>query len=118
MMPNIDPRTLKSMMAKMGIKSTEIDARSVVIDCQDRQIVITNPQVTQIEAQGTLSFQVAGNVEEHAKGDEHAEPEITEDDIKLVMEKTGESDAAKVKEALERNNGDIAAAILELGGHD
>ncbi|MCL5100108.1 MAG: nascent polypeptide-associated complex protein [Candidatus Marsarchaeota archaeon] len=118
MMPNIDPRALKSMMAKMGIKSTEIDARSVVIDCQDRQIVITNPQVTQIEAQGTVSFQVAGEVEERAKEQEHAAAEITDDDVKLVMERTGESDAAKVKEVLEKNNGDLAAAILELSGHD
>ncbi|MCL5102417.1 MAG: nascent polypeptide-associated complex protein [Candidatus Marsarchaeota archaeon] len=110
MMPNIDPRTLKSMMAKMGIKSSEVSADKVVISCPDKEIVITDPQVTRIEAQGTVSFQIAGNVEENEK---HVSLEISEDDVKMVMESSGASES-EAKEALEKNDGDIAKAILEL----
>ncbi|QRF74446.1 Nascent polypeptide-associated complex protein [Candidatus Micrarchaeum sp.] len=110
MMPNIDPRTLKSMMAKMGIKSSELNADKVVISCADKDIVITDPQVTMIEAQGTKSFQIAGTITENEKS---VSIEISEDDVKMVMESSGasEDDARK---ALEDSNGDIAKAILEL----
>ena len=74
MMPNIDPRTMKNMMAKMGIKSTEIPASKVVIESDGKNIVITNPQVTMIEAQGTTSFQISGDVTEQKA---HVEVEIT-----------------------------------------
>ncbi|EQD29545.1 nascent polypeptide-associated complex protein, partial [mine drainage metagenome] len=67
MMPNIDPRTLKNMMAKMGIKSSEVEAEKVVISCADRDIIITEPQITMIEAQGTTSFQIAGTITEQEK---------------------------------------------------
>ncbi|OJI07715.1 MAG: hypothetical protein BK997_02285 [Candidatus Micrarchaeum sp. ARMAN-1] len=109
-MPNIDPRTLKSMMAKMGIKSSELNADKVVISCADKDIVITDPQVTMIEAQGTKSFQIAGTITENEKS---VSIEISEDDVKMVMESSGasEDDARK---ALEDSNGDIAKAILEL----
>ena len=110
MMPNIDPRTLKSMMAKMGIKSSELNADKVIISCADKDIVITDPQVTMIEAQGTKSFQIAGTITENEKS---VSIEISEDDVKMVMESSGasEDDARK---ALEDSNGDIAKAILEL----
>ncbi|MCL4379290.1 MAG: nascent polypeptide-associated complex protein [Candidatus Marsarchaeota archaeon] len=111
MMPNIDPRALKEMMAKMGIKTSEIDAQSVTIHCADKDLVITNPQVTRIEAQGSVSFQVVGNVQEKMP---LAVTEITDDDIKFVMEKTGVSDKERVRTALRASNGDLAAAILAL----
>ena len=111
MMPNIDPRALKDMMAKMGIKTSDINAQSVTIHCADKDIVITNPQVTRIEAQGSVSFQVVGNVQEKMP---LATTEITDDDIKFVIEKTGVNDPDKVRMALRASNGDIAAAILAL----
>lgn len=110
MMPNIDPRTLKSMMAKMGIKSSELNADKVVISCADKDIVITDPQVTMIEAQGTKSFQIAGTITENEKS---VSIEISEDDVKMVMESSGASEE-DARKALEDSNGDIAKAILEL----
>jgi nascent polypeptide-associated complex subunit alpha len=110
MMPNIDPRTLKSMMAKMGIKSSELNADRVVISCADRDIVITDPQVTVIEAQGTKSFQIAGTITENEKS---VSIEISEDDVKMVMESSGASEE-DARKALESSGGDIAKAILEL----
>jgi NACalpha-BTF3-like transcription factor len=41
---------------------------------------------------------------------------VTDEDIELVSSKTGISDRDRVREALEHNNGDIAATILELTG--
>lgn len=111
MMPNVDPRALKEMMAKMGIKTSEIDAQKVTIHCADRDIVVSSPQVTRIEAQGSVSFQVAGNVEEKLA---LAVTEITDEDIKFVMDKTGVTDQDRVRTALRASNGDIAAAILAL----
>lgn len=111
MMPNIDPRTLKNMMAKMGIKSSEIEATRVVIESPGKEILIEQPQVTKIEAQGTVSFQISGIVSEMQR---FVEPDVTEDDIKLVMESAGIRDKEKAKQALIDAKGDIAKAILEL----
>ncbi len=110
MMPNMDPRQLKRIMDSMGIKSSDIDAQRVVIEGKDRDIIIENPQVTRIVAQGSTSFQVQGEVKEVDK----VKVEIGDDDIKMVMEKSGISDADKARVALEESNGDIAAALINL----
>ncbi len=115
MMPNMDPRAMKSMMAKMGIKSEEISATRVTIECDDRQIVIANPQVTRIEMQGVTSFQVTGEISESQNV---VQLSVGDDDIALVKEKTGISDDDKVKKALSDANGDIARAILDLTKKD
>lgn len=109
----MDPRALKSMMAKMGIKSSEIDAQKVTIETAASQIVITNPSVTKIDAQGSVSFQISGDITE---SDKKVEMAITEDDIKLVSEQTGITDQQKILDAIEAANGDIAEAIIKLKG--
>ncbi len=113
MIPNIDPKQLKNMMAKMGIKSSEVPARRVVIEGDDKEIVIENPQILAIEAQGTVSFQISGNIIEKEK---KTVVEITEDDIKTVMEQAGVSDRQSALNALQETNGDIAEAIMKLKG--
>jgi nascent polypeptide-associated complex subunit alpha len=110
MMPNIDPRALKSMMDRMGIKSEEIDADEVTIHCKDKIIKITNPSVILIDAKGNLSFQISGTVEEHG----NIKMEVDEEDVKVVMESTGITNKEIIKKALEDANGDIAEAILKL----
>ena len=111
MMPNIDPRTMRNMMAKMGIKSTEIPANKVTIESEGKNIVITSPQVTMIEAQGTTSFQISGEVSEQQA---NVQLEITQDDVDTVAASTGISDKEKIMEALKSEDGDIARAILRL----
>ena len=113
MMPNVDPRTLKNMMAKMGIRSSEIEAQRVVIEAGDKEIIISNPQVTRIEAQGTTSFQISGDISESEK---KIELEVTKSDIDLVKQQTGVTDDQRVRDALGESNGDIAEAILKLKG--
>ena len=39
MIPNIDPRQLKKVMDRMGIKSESIDASRVVIETADKDII-------------------------------------------------------------------------------
>ena len=99
MMPNIDPRTMKNMMSKMGIKSEEIDASRVVIETPEKDIIIEDPQVTRIEMQGTTSFQISGNVTEVEKS---AEVKVTDSDIDFVSERTGINDREKIRRALEK----------------
>ena len=113
MMPNMDPRTMKSMLAKMGIKTSELNASRVVIELPDRDIVIENPQVTEISAQGSVSYQIAGSSKSVEKD---VKVEITDEDIDTVAQQTGINDKERVKQALMDSNGDIAAAILALTG--
>jgi nascent polypeptide-associated complex subunit alpha len=112
MMPNVDPKQLKKMMDRMGIKSSEIDANRVIIESSEGDIIIEEPQVILIEAQGTKSFQISGNVSEKQK--EMPQIEISEDDIRMVKEQSGVEDEELVREALEESNGNIAEAILKL----
>ncbi|MGC8651630.1 MAG: nascent polypeptide-associated complex protein [Candidatus Micrarchaeia archaeon] len=113
MMPNLDPRAMKNIMDKMGIKTTEIEASRVVIELPDKNIVIENPQVTAIDARGMRTFQISGDVSEAEKP---GAVDITEDDINVVAEKTGVTDTERIREALKKANGNIAEAILMLQG--
>jgi len=105
MFRGIDPRQMQRVMEQMGVKSQEIKADRVVIEREGSQIIITNPQVIETSMKGQRSFNVSGNIEERA---------ITkEDDVKLVMEKTGAS-REKAEQVLAESNGDIAGAIMKL----
>ena len=112
-MPNMDPRAMKGMLAKMGIKTTELNASRVVIEMPDKNIVIESPQVTEISAQGSVSYQISGNVTSEEK---QVAVEITDDDVDTVMQQTGVTDREKARQALADSNGDIAATILALKG--
>ncbi len=117
-MPNLDPRALKSMMSKMGITTSEVEADKVVISTKEKDIVIENPQVTQINAQGVVTFQIAGNVTEVSKEEEDEDVEISDDDIDIVAGKTGITDRDLIRRALEESRGNIAEAILKLKGEN
>ena len=110
-MPNIDPKMMKSMMDRMGIKSSEISANRVIIECNDRDIIIENPEVMRIDMKGAISFQISGNESEK---DKSVKLDFNEDDIKLIMEKTGINDKEKIIEELNKTNGDVALAIINL----
>jgi len=106
----MDPRALKGMLDKLGIKSNGIESDKVVIYCKDKDIVIDNPEITLVEGQGMRSFQISGDISEIDK----TKVEISEDDVKLVKEQTGIDDAELVKKMLENTKGDIADAIVRL----
>ena len=110
MMPNLNPQQMKKMMSKMGMSMDEIDAEEVLIKLRDGgEIKISEPEVVKMKMQGKESFQVTGNVSEGTE----VKMEIGEEDVDMVIEQTGASkDSAR--DALEKSEGDIAKAILEL----
>ena len=106
----MNPRAMRQAMKRMGIQQQDIDATEVIIKTPEKEIIIKNPQVAKVNMMGQQTFQVVGEVEERSI---EQEPEINEEDIKTVIEQTGVGET-KAKEAIEKNKGDLAAAILEL----
>ena len=108
MFPGMNPKKMQAVMKQMGIAQEEIDASKVIIEKTDNaKIIIESPSVTKIKMQGQETFQIAGEIKE-----ETSAPEISENDIKTIIEKTGVSEE-KAKKTLEKT-GDLAEAILEL----
>ena len=103
----MDPKKMQQMMKQMGIAQENINASRVIIEKDDGKIVIENPSVVKIKVQGQDSFQISGDVKEESKIEE-----ISEQDIKTVMEKTGTNEE-EAKKTLEKT-GDLAQTILEL----
>lgn len=110
MIPGMNPRQMKQAMKQLGIRQEDIDANEVIIRTPEKEIVITNPSVQKVFMGGQGSYQISG--EEHERSLDST-PEITEDDIKTVMEQAGCSEE-EAKTALEETEGDIAEAILKL----
>ncbi len=107
----LNPKKMQAMMKQLGMEQEEISASRVTIEKTDGgKIVVENPSVTKISMRGQESFQVSGEAKQ-----ESAEPETTQEDIKTIVEKAnvGEKEA---KKALEESKGDLAEAILKLGG--
>ena len=110
MLPGMNPRKMQQMMKKMGIAQVEVDATEVIIKCPDKEIVITEPNVSKVNAMGQETFQVVGNITEREIS---TTPEINQDDIKTVMDQAN-CDEDKAKAALEETKGDLAEAIMKL----
>ncbi len=98
----LNPRDMKRIMKQLNAK--RISAKRVIIERDEGNIVIENPDITQMGVGGNIVFQVMGDI---------AEQKFKEEDINLIIEKTGKS-KEEVRKALEKNNGDIAQTILEL----
>ncbi len=107
MFPGMNPKDLQKAMKKLGIKQEEIDATEVIIKCPDKDLIIRNPQVSKVNAMGQETLQITGDIEERSA------QKFTEDDVKTVASQAKVSEA-KAREALEKNNGDLAKSILEL----
>lgn len=108
MISGMDPKLVKMAMKRMGISQENVDASKVIIETKDKNIVINNPEVSRVDMQGNISFQVSGAISEEEK-----EFKPSEEDIELIMEKT-KAKKKEIIEILKKNNGDIAETILEL----
>jgi len=111
---------MKKAMKRMGIKIEEVEGvEEVIIRLTDREIVISNPQVTIITQGGQKSYQIIGEeserklLEESEVEEEISEEEIPEEDVNLVCQQTGVS-FDEAKEALMEAKGDLAQAIMNL----
>lgn len=107
MFGKINPKQIQGMMKQMGISQEELNARRVIIEMEDKNIIIDDPSVQKINMQGQTSFQISGEAREESREG------FTDEDVKMVMEKTGASEE-KVRKVLKETGGDIATAIIEL----
>ena len=104
MIPGIDPKKMQAVMKQMGLSQSEIDSSKVIIEKKEGgRLIIKNPEVIKIKIQGVESFQISGDVEEE---------KFNEEDIKVIIEKTGCS--RKEAESILQETGDLAEAILKL----
>lgn len=105
----MNPKKMQSMMKQLGIEMSEIDnAEQVIIKTADGNIIIDNPSISIMRAQGVDTYQINGDVRQEPK-----ELVIPDEDVRLVCEQTGTS-VEDARKALEENNGDLAEAILSL----
>jgi nascent polypeptide-associated complex subunit alpha len=112
------------MMKQMGMNMNELsDIKRVILQGDDKEIVIEGPSVTSINVQGTKMYQVAGGRETERKAGtapaiEAASVEekplaLPEEDILLVAQQANVS-MDKARAALENSDGDLAQAIIKL----
>ncbi|MBU4086921.1 MAG: nascent polypeptide-associated complex protein [Nanoarchaeota archaeon] len=106
MMMGLDPKKMQQVMKQLGMKQEDIEASRVIIECEDKDIIIQEPSVQKVTMQGQETFQISGDISEIEKG-------ISEEDINQVMGKTSCS-RENAESALKEANGDLAEAILSL----
>ncbi|QOS11554.1 nascent polypeptide-associated complex protein [Haloferax gibbonsii] len=117
----MNPRKMQQMMKQMGIDVTELDAEEVVIKTADEELVFSDAQVTRMDAQGQETYQIVGEPEtrELGAGDDGddeaaaAADAIPADDVAIVAQRAGVPED-EAREALEAEDGDLAAAISRL----
>lgn len=110
MRAGMNPRKMEKMMKQMGMKQKNINAKRLIIETDEGNLVFEKPSVTEINVQGQSTFQVVGS---YTKEVPVVEVEIPEGDIELVCQQTG-ADKEKALAALKDTNGDIAEAIIKL----
>ena len=125
----MNPKQMKAMMKRMGIKEEEIvGVEEVVVRTRDKEILFRRPEVMAITAQGQVTYQVVGRPEERPRGaagggttTEETHDDVptapatnyTEEDVALVMGQTGASEEDG-RAALEDCGGEVAEAIMKL----
>jgi nascent polypeptide-associated complex subunit alpha len=102
----MDPKQMERMMKQMGMNVTNIDAEEVIILTENKEIIISNPQVSKIKVMGQETFQITGEVSERERED------IGEDDVEMVADRAGVS--KEEARAMLKETGDIAEAIMKL----
>ncbi len=101
----LDPNMMRNLMKQ--IKMEDVNASEVIIKTESGNIIINNPIVKRMKVQGKDSFQISGEVTEEET------IEVTEEDIKMVMNQTGCTEEEAMN-ALGESDGDIAGAIINL----
>lgn len=97
-------KDMSKMMKQMGMDMEELNADKVEVKIGEKKLVFHSPDISKVDVQGEEIFQLQGSYEEVQ--------EVNEEDIELVMDKTGAS-KKKAKKAL-KEEGDVASAVLEL----
>jgi len=112
----LNPKILSQQMKQMGISIEELsDVEEVVIRTADAELVFEDAVVTVMDAPGSKMYQITGTPVKRPRTEAAREPElsISPEDVAIVMEKAGCSEA-EAKAALTETKGDLAEAIFQL----
>jgi nascent polypeptide-associated complex subunit alpha len=124
----LNPQKMQQMMKQMGIDIEEIDAEEIIIRTGDEELVFNDAEVQRMDAQGQATYTITGEPETRAAGGEEAIPlgegseegteevdagRIPDSDVEIVAQRTGASEDT-AREALEAEDGDLAAAVSRL----
>ncbi len=109
MIPGVNPKQMKAMMKKLGMKMEQLeDVERVVVYTKKGNYIFENAEVVSTTMQGATTYQLSGEMRF-----EEAETVIPEEDVAMVAEQASVSKEAALA-ALKETNGDIAEAILKL----
>ena len=107
-MPGMNPRQMRQAMKRMGIQQEDLEVKEIIMKLEDKELVFKEPQVAKVNMMGQETYQVVGEAEERS-----LEEEISEEDVKTVMEQAKVS-KKEAEQALKESKGDLAEAILKL----
>ncbi|WP_042705592.1 nascent polypeptide-associated complex protein [Methanomicrobium mobile] len=109
MIPGVNPKQMKAMMKKLGMKMEQFeDVERVIVYTKKGNYIFENAEVVATTMQGATTYQLSGEMRF-----EEAETVIPEEDVAMVAEQASVSKEAALA-ALKETNGDIAEAILKL----
>ena len=104
-------RKNRRMLERMGLDMKQIpDVKEVIIRTSNKDMVIREANVSEINAKDMRVFQVMGSDVEEI---EHEKAKFTDEDVLLVAQQAGVS-KERASVALEESDGDLAQAILQL----
>ena len=104
-------RKNRRMLERMGLDMNQIpDVKEVIIRTSNKDMVIREANVSEINAKDMRVFQVMGSDVEEI---EHEKAKFTDEDVLLVAQQAGVS-KERASVALEESDGDLAQAILQL----
>lgn len=110
----LNPKKLSQQMKQMGISIEELsDVEEVVIKTADAELVFEDAVVTVMDAQGSKMYQITGTPVKRPRTESEPEVSISQEDVEIVVEKAGCSEA-EAKAALTETKGDLAEAISRL----
>ncbi|MFH1630635.1 MAG: NAC domain-containing protein [Candidatus Aenigmatarchaeota archaeon] len=101
---------MQKMMEKFGITSKRVDADIVEIRGKDIDVIIEKPEIMITNVMGRDVYQITGDSRKSPLLNEHNH---LEDDVKIVMDQTGE-DRDTVVNKLQELDFDLAKTIGEL----
>lgn len=114
MIPGMNPKQMKQMqrqMKKMGMDMKELkNVKEVIIRLEDKELIISNAEVSLMNVMGQETYQVTGKAQEVEIEEELI---IPDEDIEMVANQAGVS-KDEAEQALIDTNGDLAEAILKL----
>ena len=114
MIPGMNAKQLKQMerqMKKMGMDMKELNnVQEVIIRLEDKELIISEPEVSMMNVMGQETYQVSGTATEVEI--EH-ELVIPDEDIEMVANQAKVS-KEEAEQALLECDGDLAEAIMKL----